>query len=79
MSEPTIASKSPFAIDVEKGKTYYFCTCGKSATQPFCDGAHKGSDFSPIAHTPDENKTVYACGCKKSKNLPFCDGTHHDL
>jgi CDGSH-type Zn-finger protein len=76
---PVIASKSPIAIDLEAGKTYYWCTCGKSSTQPFCDGSHKGSEFLPQAFTAEESKTAYLCRCKHTKSQPFCDGAHKAL
>ncbi len=74
--KPTIAQKSPYPIDIETGKTYYYCSCGNSKKQPFCDGSHSGSSFSPIAYKAEETKTVYFCGCKQSSYQPFCDGTH---
>ena len=79
MSEPTIAQKAPYAVPVEAGKTYYWCACGKSANQPFCDGSHKGSDFTPSAVTAEKDGTAYLCGCKHSKNGAYCDGTHKSL
>jgi CDGSH-type Zn-finger protein len=79
MSEPTIAQKSPFAVDVEAGKSYYWCSCGKSAKQPFCDGSHKGSAFTPVKFDAAESKTVYFCGCKHSAKKPLCDGGHQRL
>ena len=79
MSEPTIATKTPFAVEVEAGKTYYWCTCGKSAGQPFCDGSHQGSDFTPMAFTAEKSATVYLCGCKHTGTAPFCDGAHSKL
>ena len=79
MPEPVIAQKSPIAVEVEAGKTYYWCTCGKSDKQPFCNGAHKGGDFAPLAYTASESKTAYLCGCKHTKNAPLCDGTHKGL
>jgi CDGSH-type Zn-finger protein len=79
--KPEIAQKSPYAVAVavESGKTYYWCSCGKSKTQPFCDGAHQGSPFSPVAFTATENKTMYFCGCKITANQPFRDGAHSKL
>jgi len=78
MNEPTIAQKSPFVLPMKAG-TYYFCMCGKSKSQPFCDGSHKGSAFAPKKTDITEAKTLAWCGCKHSKNLPFCDGTHARL
>jgi CDGSH-type Zn-finger protein len=74
--QPVIAQKSPFAIEVEAGKSYWWCSCGKSATQPFCDGSHKGSDFSPVEYKADKTEAAYFCGCKHSANGVMCDGTH---
>ena len=79
MTQPTIAQKAPLAVELEEGKTYYWCTCGKSATQPFCDGKHQGSDFVPQEFTAQETGTAYLCACKHTKNAPFCDGSHKDL
>lgn len=77
--EPVVAQKSPIATEVESGKTYYWCSCGKSKNQPFCDGSHQGTEFEPVAFTAEKSETVYLCGCKKTKNQPFCDGTHNSL
>ncbi|MEI6682099.1 MAG: CDGSH iron-sulfur domain-containing protein [Bacteroidota bacterium] len=77
--EPTIARKGPYAVEVEAGKAYYWCACGQSKNQPFCDGSHKGSGFTPVSHTPAESGTAYFCGCKHSKTKPLCDGSHHQL
>jgi CDGSH-type Zn-finger protein len=79
MSEPVIAQKSPYALEVEAGKTYYWCACGKSAKQPFCDGAHKGSEFAPLAYTAEKTGTAYFCGCKHSAKGALCDGAHSKL
>jgi len=76
MSEPTRAADEPFAVEVEAGKTYFWCSCGKSATQPFCDGTHKGSDFAPVKYTAQKDGKAFFCGCKASKNQPMCDGSH---
>jgi CDGSH-type Zn-finger protein len=79
MAEAIVAQKSPFPIAVEAGKSYYWCSCGKSASQPFCDGSHKGSEFSPMMYKADASKTLYFCGCKATANAPFCDGRHAKL
>ena len=77
--DPHIAQKAPYKVDVEAGKSYYWCSCGQSKTQPFCDGTHKGSEFTPVKFDADESKTVYFCGCKYSANKPLCDGAHNKL
>lgn len=79
MAKPEIAATSPFAVDVEQGKDYFWCACGKSKSQPFCDGSHKGSDFAPLKYSATETRTVYFCGCKHSGTAPLCDGTHRTL
>jgi len=79
MEKPVIAQKSPIAVDVKKGQTYYWCACGKSAAQPFCDGSHKGTSFTPLAFTAEKDEKAYLCACKHTKNPPFCDGTHKEL
>jgi len=79
MAEPTIAQKAPFSTAVEAGKTYYWCSCGKSAKQPFCDGSHKGSEFAPKPYTAEKDGTAWFCGCKVTKNAPMCDGSHKAL
>ncbi len=78
MSEPHIAQKKPCIVELEAGD-YWFCTCGRSKEQPFCDGSHKGTDFSPLKFTLEEGRKAGLCGCKHSKTLPFCDGSHKDL
>jgi CDGSH-type Zn-finger protein len=79
MSEPTIAQKAPYPVEVEAGRAYYWCSCGKSATQPLCDGSHKGSEFAPVKYEATETKTVYFCGCKHSAVPTLCDGSHSRL
>ncbi len=70
---------NPIAFDVEKGKDYWWCACGMSKTQPFCDGSHKGSMFSPLKYTAARDERVWFCVCKKTKHSPLCDGTHNKL
>lgn len=76
MSEPKIAQKAPYPVQVEAGKSYHWCSCGHSANQPFCDGSHKGTGMTPVRFEATETKTVYLCGCKHTANQPFCDGSH---
>ncbi len=76
MSNPIIADNRPHVVNLKKGEEYYFCTCGRSKTQPFCDGSHAGTSFTPKPFTADEDEEAYLCACKHSKNLPYCDGTH---
>jgi len=78
MDIPKIAKKSPYVLDMEPGK-YAWCACGQSSNQPFCDGSHKGTEFTPIIEEITEAKKVAWCGCKQSANKPFCDGTHAKL
>jgi CDGSH iron-sulfur domain-containing protein 3 len=83
MSEPTtqavVAQKAPYAVDVEAGKTYYWCSCGLSAKQPFCDGSHKVTALKPVVHVAEKSAKVWLCGCKATKTQPFCDGRHKTL
>lgn len=79
MTAPTIAAKAPIAVDVTAGQDYWWCSCGKSAKQPFCDGSHKGSDFSPVKFSAEKDETVYFCACKSNKGGVKCDGSHKAL
>lgn len=78
MKEPKIVQKAPFVQDTKAGK-YFYCTCGNSDKQPFCDGKHKGTDFKPKMVEISEDKKVAWCGCKHSGKDAFCDGTHNKL
>ncbi len=78
-TEPVIAQKGPFEAEIKGGETYYWCRCGRSGNQPFCDGSHKVTALTPIPYTPEKDETVYFCGCKNSGFKPFCDGTHESL
>ena len=79
MTEPVIAQKSPFAVEVEAGRSYWWCACGRSKRQPFCDGSHKDTGFTPVEYRADVSRTVFFCGCKHSQNRPTCDGSHAKL
>lgn len=74
-----IAAKAPAAVEVEAGKSYWWCACGKSKRQPFCDGSHKGSEFSPVEYKAEKSGTVWFCACKQTGRVPLCDGTHNRL
>ncbi len=78
MDKPKIAQTKPFVMDVEPGK-YAWCACGESKNQPYCDGSHKGTGFSPVITEITEAKKVAWCGCKASGKAPFCDGAHSKL
>jgi CDGSH-type Zn-finger protein len=79
MSEPYVAQKGPYAVELEAGQSCYWCACGKSTNQPFCDGSHKGGEFAPVKFEAIETGTVYLCGCKHTADKPFCDGSHSKL
>ena len=79
MTTPIVAQKSPYAVDVEAGKSYWWCACGKSKSQPFCDGSHKGSELAPVEYKAEKSGTAYFCGCKHTSNGALCDGSHSDL
>ena len=77
--EPVIAQKAPYKVELLEGYRYAWCSCGLSKQQPFCDGSHKGSSFSPMKWTAEEDKKSFFCACKHSKNAPLCDGLHKAL
>lgn len=79
MNTPIIAQRSPYVVNVEAGKTYAWCACGRSKSQPFCDGAHKGTGLAPKRFKAEQSGTVHFCGCKHSQAGVTCDGTHKTL
>lgn len=79
MTTPHIAATAPIAVNVEAGRTYWWCACGLSKKQPFCDGSHKGSEFSPLEWRATESGEKWFCACKQTAGKPFCDGTHKKL
>ena len=78
MEKPRIAAKQPAVLSLDPG-TYYWCLCGRSRDQPFCDGSHQGTGFTPVEFTLKEKEEVALCQCKQTKTPPFCDGTHNTL
>lgn len=79
MTTPKIAQKAPYPVEVEAGKSYFWCACGQSSKQPFCDGSHKDTEFAPVKYTAEDSKKVFFCGCKVSGKSPICDGSHNKL
>ncbi len=76
MNKAIRSSDTPYAIDVESGKNYFWCACGKSKKQPLCDGSHNGTSFTPVIYKATESKRVFFCGCKETSKQPLCDGSH---
>jgi len=79
MTEAVIAGRAPISVAVEAGRTYHWCACGKSASQPFCDGSHMGGSFGPLDYAPARSGIVWLCTCKRTHKAPLCDGTHKTL
>ena len=79
MADPEIGGTEPVAVEVEEGKMYWWCTCGRSDSQPFCDGSHKDTDFIPQGWEAPKTGKVFLCACKRTAKGPFCDGAHNTL
>ncbi|MBM3643747.1 MAG: CDGSH iron-sulfur domain-containing protein [Alphaproteobacteria bacterium] len=79
MTGPVVASKAPVKVNLEAGKDYWWCSCGLSKNQPFCDGTHKGSGMVPMKYTAEKSGDHWLCACKKTGKSPLCDGTHKSL
>ncbi|MEZ5932871.1 MAG: CDGSH iron-sulfur domain-containing protein [Alphaproteobacteria bacterium] len=79
MSEAIIVQKEPYVVELEAGKTYAWCSCGRSGNQPFCDGSHKTTSLQPSTFKAEKTGKAYLCGCKHTGNQPFCDGSHKAL
>lgn len=79
MSDPVVAGRVPMPVEVEAGKSYWWCRCGLSKNQPFCDGAHKGSEFTPLKYDAETSGKVWFCACKQTGRAPLCDGAHKKL
>jgi CDGSH-type Zn-finger protein len=79
MDKPVVAAKQPINVDLVGGKEYWWCACGRSANQPFCDGSHQGTGLEPVGFKPEKSGEYWLCRCKQTKNPPYCDGTHKTL
>jgi len=79
MLEALVAQKGPYEVAVRAGAKYAWCACGRSRTQPFCDGSHKGTGHTPVVWTAAADETVWLCGCKRTGHRPYCDGTHETI
>lgn len=77
--DPVIAQKGPFQVELTAAQPYFYCRCGRSKSQPFCDGSHKGTGIEPMRFTVEETATYNLCGCKTTDDEPFCDGSHNIL
>jgi CDGSH-type Zn-finger protein len=73
---PKVAARQPAFVKLTKGERYFWCACGLSTSQPFCDGAHKGTEIRPVKYIPEKDEEVFLCQCKHTKKVPFCDGSH---
>ncbi len=76
---PLVGGTAPIGVAVEAGKDYWWCACGRSSNQPFCDGSHTGTSFSPLQWTATEPRRMAFCACKRTSTPPFCDGTHNTV
>jgi CDGSH-type Zn-finger protein len=79
MTDPVPAQKAPYNVSLEAGKSYAWCACGLSQSQPYCDGSHKGTGLTPVVFKQEKTEEAWLCGCKATKDQPFCDGTHNSL
>jgi CDGSH-type Zn-finger protein len=79
MSDPVVAAKEPIEVELEAGKSYWWCACGRSKDQPWCDGSHAGTDFQPLEFKVASAGKYSLCACKHTANAPFCDGAHELL
>jgi CDGSH-type Zn-finger protein len=79
VTEPAIASREPYLVEVEAGETYWWCACGRSQSQPWCDGSHEGTGIEPVEYKTERNRKLWLCGCKRTARPPMCDGAHKNL
>ena len=79
MDQPKVADCKPIGVELEEGETYFFCACGHSSNQPFCDGAHKSTSFRPQSFKAEASGKKFLCMCKRTQGAPYCDGSHKNL
>lgn len=79
MDEAVIAQREPYVVELEEGKTYAWCRCGRSEKQPFCDGSHKSTSLQPLMLKAEKSGKAFLCGCKRTAKEPYCDGSHKTL
>ena len=79
MDKPLVAQPAPYFVDVDEGRSYQWCACGRSAKQPFCDGSHAGTGIEPVSYVAETTRRIMLCGCKATKRKPICDGSHTSL
>ena len=76
MSEAKASQLAPYPVEVKAGQSYWWCACGRSAGQPFCDGSHEGTGIFPVEYRAEKDGTVWFCGCRRTAAPPLCDGSH---
>jgi CDGSH-type Zn-finger protein len=76
MKKPVVAAKQPISVDLTAGREYWWCACGRSESQPFCDGSHQGTGIEPLGFKVEKSGEHWICRCKQTKTPPFCDGSH---
>ncbi len=79
MEKAKVAASQPVSVELDEGREYWWCACGRSQTQPFCDGSHQGTGINPLGFKADKSGEAWLCMCKQTKTPPYCDGSHASL